>query len=333
VRHAFDGASYDGAVRAWCTGLALLALACGRVEIQRISSLDASALDAGPDAARDAAIPDAGIDAARDAGSDGGTDAGPEIFATPSPVSELNTASSESDASLTEDELEIFFASDRSGNAEIWTARRTSPIDPWGEASLVAELADPETETDPEISPDGLHLFFSSFRGGNNDVWESSRATRSSAWSAPVAIAELSSVEQECCVAISDDGLRVVLASNRLAAAETNLYAASRESLASPWGAPVLLTELNTERDESNPYWAAGERRLYFDSNRTGSMGLRDIFVAARPSIADPFGEAASIPEISSTADERDPWISRDERRIWFSSDRDGDYDIFVAER
>ena len=89
-------------------------------------------------------------------------------FANVHPLSELDTVSSDEGASLTADELTVFFCSNRSNGAgkfDIWMSTRatktgtfSAPVD----APVVNTAAD---ELNVAVSADGRELFFSSDRG------------------------------------------------------------------------------------------------------------------------------------------------------------------------
>jgi hypothetical protein len=56
-------------------------------------------------------------------------------------------------------------------------------------ATLVAELSTAANDQMPNVSRDGLEIVFASDRTGGSgamDIWSSTRATTSDAWSAPV---------------------------------------------------------------------------------------------------------------------------------------------------
>lgn len=66
-----------------------------------------------------------------------------DTFSTPVPVSELNTTSYERYPRLTQDELTIFFASDRPGGfgqSDVYVATRNSPSEPFGPPQNVASV-------------------------------------------------------------------------------------------------------------------------------------------------------------------------------------------------
>src|SRR5262245_50786326 len=71
------------------------------------------------------------------------------------------------DPSLSDDELELVFASPTGGSNDIWSTRRAAATDPWATAAPVAELSSPQNDEDPELSSDGLSILFSSDRAGD----------------------------------------------------------------------------------------------------------------------------------------------------------------------
>lgn len=105
-------------------------------------------------------------------------------FATPVAIGELNGANVDDAPVVSNDGLEIFFASNRSstsgGRNDIWHATRSSPTDGFGTATKVTELSADTTEDFPTwISADRCSILFSSDRAtgsnGGYDIWMASR--------------------------------------------------------------------------------------------------------------------------------------------------------------
>ena len=103
----------------------------------------------------------------------------------------INTSAFEGDPVLSADDLEMFFSSDRrsSGDVELYVTTRATTSDPWGEPAHLGPTINPNNspwwDSDPEISPDGLTLFFSSSRPGGyggSDLYVTTRATRDDDW-------------------------------------------------------------------------------------------------------------------------------------------------------
>jgi hypothetical protein len=253
---------------------------------------------------------------ASDAAIDAPAPLGP--WGTPTPI-EI-TPVNDDDPSATGDLLELYF--DRAGN--IYVTTRASLTSPWTDPVMVAEVSSASTETTPEVSYDGLTLYFASNRAptlGTYDIWVSTRATRSAAWGTPVRVDELSSTAAEGASA-QTHALTIVLDTNRAGMGNLDIYAAERTSPIAPWGAPVPLQGINTDDfNEGNPMMTEDRLTLYFDSNRTGNI---DIFVATRPNPTAPFSLPQRLDELSTAGMDGDPWISPDGRTLLFASNRDG---------
>jgi Tol biopolymer transport system component len=76
-----------------------------------------------------------------------------------------------------------------SSDGTIWVATRGNTSEPFGNATRLPAAINTGHTTAPNISADGLTLFFSSNRPGgfgNWDIWSSSRPSRSAPWGAPV---------------------------------------------------------------------------------------------------------------------------------------------------
>ena len=90
--------------------------------------------------------------------------------------------------SITADGLELYCSAwnrpGGNGGHDIWVSRRTSKEEPWGEPVVLP--SPPNTsgrEMHPEISPDGLALFFESVApSGNRNIFVCTRATREDIW-------------------------------------------------------------------------------------------------------------------------------------------------------
>lgn len=274
----------------------VLASACGRVGYDAHAGIDASAppLDGGAFVA----------------------------FGPAEPLSELNGATHTHAPSLTADLLEIFFESTREGSDEIWRATRASVDVPFGTPELVTELSSASSETSPEVSADGLQIWFVSTRSptlGDYDVWTARRTARDAPWNPPEHVIELSSRFTEHGAAPSPDTLAIVVHSNR--AGTGDLFIATRAAIDELWSTPEPVVEVNTEGIESGGHLGAGLTALYFASNRTGSLGRNDLFVSLRDLPTDPFGPPQPIGGVNTADLEDEPWVSPDGTRLFFARD------------
>jgi WD40 repeat protein len=261
-------------------------------------------------------------------------------WSAPQPVVEINQAlADEDDPTLTGDLLEIYFASTRAGGAgrdDIWVATRSSPTDPFNAPTNVIELNTATSETTPEITPDGLLMFFASDRPGTigvDDCYMATRAARGDTWSAPVRVAELSTTESDESPAPTADGLTMFLDSDLGSKFFDHIYIATRADRGGAWSKPVLAPGLDTAGIErENPFPAAGGLTLWFTQTPVGSPD-GEIAYATRASTAAAFGPTITVKELGTPYYEADPWVSPDGYTIFFSSTRTADSDIYFATR
>jgi len=103
----------------------------------------------------------------------------------------------------------------------------------------------------------------------------------------------------------------------------------------SEWSAPVNLGPLvNSSRTELEVSVSRDELSLYIASNRSGNF---DIWVSQREHKDDPWSAPQNLgAPINTPAREQGPFISRDDRSLYFFSDREapgGQTDIYVSTR
>jgi Tol biopolymer transport system component len=132
---------------------------------------------------------------------------------------------------LSSDGLTLYFnASD--GRSQIFTATRSTPQ---GTFTGFAPLeTDPDPTGDagwPALSTDELEMFFSSDHGGQRDIWRTTRASTSDAFSPAVQVPELSSAGEEFDPELSSDGATIWLSSDRAGGTGHDIYVAERSCL------------------------------------------------------------------------------------------------------
>lgn len=240
-------------------------------------------------------------------------------------------------ATLTGDLLEIYFVSDRDGGlgaGDIWRAQRSARTDAFGSPEPVLELSSPAAEASPAISADGSTLWLASEREpglGQLDVWRSTRADREQAWSVPENVTALNGPFNELPSPPGDAGAVLPFVSDRdggvyqtyLAHARAGGFEDARIEPLSYLSSPDVSME--------DPFLSEDGRLLFFRRAPPGGAG--DLYVAWRRPEQSEFIDPAPLATVNSSADERDPFLSSDQIRFFFSSaQRDGErFDIYAT--
>jgi hypothetical protein len=238
------------------------------------------------------------------------------------------------DPSLTFEELEIYFTSPTGGQNDIWVSRRTVATDPWGPSTLVSELSSPQNDQDPEVSVDGLVMYFASDRGGAGmRLYASQRRTRDTPWETPTLVDTLGSSTLDEAPSLDRSQLNLVFASQRGTAVSPHLFAATRPDASAVWPSAREITALSSAWEDSDPALYNSGSGLVFASRRLTQGGTADLFEGIRPDESSPFASLAPIRELNTPYTEEDPWLSQDGKHILFVSDRSGHSRIYEARR
>lgn len=249
------------------------------------------------------------FDPSADASAFSADDASGMAWGTPTPLPELDAAGADEDPSMTADRLLIVWSSDRPavGAHDLWMASRTSPVAPFDPPVQITNLATAGYEGSPEVSPDGLTLFFSSDITGDDEIYVSTRATRGDPWGPASLRADLSSAEPDFELAVSPDGLTAVVNRN------SNFYEYTRPDTSSPFAGARLIPELHISNDTASPTIDNGARTIYFHLGNP-----RNIYVARRSGTT--FSTPESVTEINNDMTRSaDPFMSADDTLLLFN--------------
>ena len=255
-------------------------------------------------------------------------------FDPPAVLAELSAPAKTDNPTLSADLLEIYFTSERNGiPADIWRAERSDSSEPFGGPQLVDELNSTRTETSPIVSPDALTFWLASDRPGglgDLDVWSSTREARGEAWVAPRNVPALSSSSKDLPRLPGQHDRVMPLASDRDKRGYYQLYFANRSAPSEAFDTPELVRELSDlEASLVDGFLSDDGLTLFYV--RGPLFGPADLYVASRRALSEPFGYASALTDLNTSSDERDPWWSADGRLLFFSSDRSGQYEIYVA--
>jgi hypothetical protein len=218
---------------------------------------------------------------------------------------------------------------------------------PWSQPIHLGPVVNTAFEEEgPEISKDGLSLYFYSLRPGGlggEDLWVSQRPDEDAPWGPAVNVGPiLNTAANERAPALSRDGHLLFFASTRPGGrGGLDLWVSRREHIHDDfgWEAPRNLGAVNTPANDTGPTFfendGTGTPQLYFVSNRPGGPGLADVYVSEQAADGS-FGAAVLVPELSSPQLDTRPTIRHDGREIVLASQRPGGFggaDLWVALR
>jgi hypothetical protein len=198
------------------------------------------------------------------------------------------------------------------------------------ESNLSSSINEGSSEFNPVISDDENMLVFS--RGERfYDAILFSTKTKGT-WSNPMNMNEILKVDKDLFpTSISKDGKTLYLYSS--ADYDGIIYSSKFEN--GSWSPITKLNDnINTKFWESHATISHDNTKLYFTSNRKGTLGGLDIYVSKRDSTGD-WGPAENLGSVVNTQyNEESPFLSADDKTLFFSSRGHfnmGGYDIFYT--
>ncbi len=200
------------------------------------------------------------------------------------------------------------------------------------EINLGNDINDDNSEFNPVISEDENTIVFSKSLAFFDAIMFTKKLN--GAWTAPVNLNEPLKIDVERDLyptSISDDGKTIYL----YGAEDYDgvIFTTTLEN--ETWGPLIKLNDnINTKYWESHATVSHDNKKLYFTSNRKGTIGGLDIFVSERDSTGD-WGPAVNLgPVINTPQNEETPFLSKDDKTLYFSSRGHfniGGYDIFYS--
>ena len=275
----------------------------------------------------------------------------------------INTGFNDAGPGISKDGLSLYFASNRPsppnppGTILIYVAQRASRGDPWGPPQIEPILGQGNVVS---LSRDGHWVFFNSTRPGgfgDVDIWASYRqhVHDDFDWQTPINLGpgvNTDKFEAGASYFENEDGSAPLLFFGR---AESSATQATTTDI---WVADLLPngTFGNARRvdDLSSPEPYGDQRpsirfdglEIFFFSNRPGSQGTSDIWVATRKDVHDPLEWDPPVnlgPVVNSTVADFNPHISGDGLTLYFASSRStwgeppqsacGGFDIYMSTR
>jgi len=212
---------------------------------------------------------------------------------------------------------------------------------------LDAPINSPFRELAPELSPDGLSLYFGSDRPGavggpgDLDIWAARRDCLECPWGTPVNI-NINSPRSDGGASFSPDGHLLFFSSNRDGGhGGDDIWVAHRENKDDDlaWETPINLGPgVNTDLQETSPAYVPALNgdgvNLYFV--RGASLAGFDIYQALVTHDGETLEQATPVIELNSSALDGDPAVSHDGKEVFFWSLRTPGFglaDLWVATR
>lgn len=183
------------------------------------------------------------------------------------------------------------------GHADLYVSTRSTLSDSWDPpVNLGQPLNTSQGDATAYITPDGLSLYFSSFRPGGSgwgDLWMITRTDAESPWVSPVNLGgSVNTSNGEFSPELSTDGRILIFVRGGQNPSTWDLWYARRDSPDDDWSlAEKLPQPVNTSLLEAWPSLSADGNTLYFCSDHSGGYGLGDIWQAPIIPIVDLNGD------------------------------------------
>lgn len=198
----------------------------------------------------------------------------------------------------------------RPGDAGTDVGADTCTLGPWGPPVAIGELNTTFLEYGPQLSSDGLTLYFDSNRAGDEDLYVATRPSRTAPFGMPVRLANLTTANAEGDPSLSTDALELMYD-----VFETEcLMDARRATTTDPFGTPT-----QTLCNVAGPSISRDGLTLYY-STILDTYLEGHLAVTTRASLADQFGAGAEIAELATGATKGYPSVSADELTMYFES-------------
>jgi Tol biopolymer transport system component len=193
----------------------------------------------------------------------------------------IDGGTSEGRLTVTAADSLVVFASNRTTHTELWTTRHTGDAQfDAPSQSLVTALVSSANALDPELSADGLRLYYAPYDTVTQRIVVASRASTSDAFAAPTALPELQISSAIGDPSLSPDEL-VIAFSSGTTMADNDLYYATRPDRASSFGTPVQIPGVNASGVSDNDVELSRDGcEIYFTSARGG---LNELYLARVP--------------------------------------------------
>jgi len=135
------------------------------------------------------------------------------------------------------------------------------------------------------------------------------------------ALTEVNSSTYDRDPTISADELTLYWSSGRTPSQGGDVWVATRASRTAPFGAPALKADVNTASNETRLSITSNGLIAAIGSDRAGTVGGVDIWIATRTMTTLPWGAATQtgLANVNNGDDQHDPFLSGDGLRLYFA--------------
>lgn len=198
------------------------------------------------------------------------------------------------------------------------------PLGAWGTPTAVlGASATGVAEEDAMMSSNRLEIYFKRTDAGpDNNLYVMTRASVADPWSSPptaLPTTLINTTGQEESPRLSNDDLTLYFGRGG------EIFKSIRASITSPWQMATAVTTLNTAANEK---WAAVCDNGYAIVSRSVTGQAQDLFEGTVSA-----GAPTALVNQNTTSNEQGTLLSADCLRLYFQSERDGTFDLFMASR
>ena len=246
----------------------------------------------------------------------------------------VNSSVFDGSPTVSADETELLFTSARHptaprGQQDIFVSRRPDRNAPWSRPVNAGAMINDSLGDDfsLRLSNDGKALYYASNRSGGfgkGDMYVATRTSVEAPWSRGENLGSLLNTDAfEAFPTPSADGLTLFFnRSTTFDSQDSDIWVSTRARADDQWSAPQRVSGgINSERAEFSPALSPDGNRLYFASERGGSV---ELWVATRGDhtqewdAPEKLGTEVNFPRSMTLG----PFISSDQRSLYFMSAR-----------
>lgn len=178
--------------------------------------------------------------------------------------------------------------------------------------TATAVVVAPGAQGSPEMSPDGLAVYYLVLITGIGEIHLKQRMTIDDPWGAPTTPAVLNTGADDRPGSPDATGTHFVITRSSPPGSMLVEVVRQANTLVDSTTSTAALRAVTSP---INPQISADGRTLVFAAMGNGF----DLFISERSNPDSPWGTAVSISEVNTNGDETDPWLSADGRRLYFT--------------